>query len=140
MNGPCRRGDDEWMKRAMTSFPVPDSPCRHVVTSVAATRAARSMPSDHALDVPTRRNACREFRPRVKLLPNSFAIMTASVARTAQSRLEPTLALVLSRSVNEFVGARDNLRRKEMFETGYVAILSRCDERFQETLLLGRAR
>src|SRR5262249_5559530 len=45
-----------------------------------------------------------------------------------------------SRSVNEFVEARDNVRGKEMFETGDVAGLSRCDERFQETLLLGRTR
>ena len=29
------------MNRAMTSLPVPDSPCRHVVASVAATWVAR---------------------------------------------------------------------------------------------------
>src|SRR5262249_29766475 len=127
------------MKRAMTSFPVPDSPCRHVVTSVAATRAARSMTSDHALDVPTRRNADRGFRPGVKLFASSVALMTASVARTAAKPIGAHIgALVLLRSVNEFVRARDNLRRKEMFETSDVAILSRCDERFHETLLLGR--
>jgi hypothetical protein len=36
----------------MTSLPVPDSPCRHVVTSVPATRVARLTTSLHAADVP----------------------------------------------------------------------------------------
>src|SRR5262245_7256412 len=140
MNGPDLRGDDEWMKRATTSFPVPDSPCRHVVTSVAATRAARSMTSDHAWDVPTRRNAERGSRPDMKLFASSVALITASKTHTAQVRLEASHMLPPSRSVNEFVGARGTLRRKEMFETTDVAILSRCDERFQETLFIGRTR
>src|SRR5215470_10238038 len=101
MNGPCLRGDDEWMKRAMTSFPVPDSPCRHVVTSVGATRAARSMTSDHALDVPTRRNADRGSRLEMKLFASNVALMTASKTHTAQIRSEAISTLAPSRGVNE---------------------------------------
>src|SRR5262245_10450903 len=89
-NGPFLRGDAAWMKRAMTSFPVPDSPCRQVVTSVTATRAARSMTSDHALDLPTRQNADRGSRPELKLFASSVALMTSSKAYTAQVRLEAT--------------------------------------------------
>ena len=47
------RGERWWMNRAMTSLPVPDSPCRHVVASVAATCVARLITSRHAGDVPT---------------------------------------------------------------------------------------
>ena len=47
------------MNRAMTSLPVPDSPCRHVVASVAATCVARLMTSRHACDVPMGASICR---------------------------------------------------------------------------------
>src|SRR6185503_20124036 len=53
MNGPRHRGDSWWMNRAMTSLPVPDSPCRHVVASVAATCVARLMTSRQVSDMPT---------------------------------------------------------------------------------------
>ena len=53
MNGPRHRGERWWMNRAMTSLPVPDSPCRHVVASVAATCVARRMTSRQASERPT---------------------------------------------------------------------------------------
>src|SRR5215471_11468436 len=127
MNGPCRRGDDAWMKRATTSLPVPVSPCRHVVTSVAATRAARSTTSHHTLDVPTRWDADRWPRGDRKLFVSTVALMTAS-------------NMPDSRSANEFIRGGDDGRRKEIFETRDVAILSGCDEGLEETLVLGRTR
>src|SRR5262245_7788292 len=48
------------MNRATTSLPVPDSPWRQVVASVAATRAARLSTCCHATDVP---NTCSDMRP-----------------------------------------------------------------------------
>src|SRR5262245_53508437 len=45
-----------------------------------------------------------------------------------------------SRSVNEFAGVRDSVRRKESFETDDVAVLRRCDERFKESPQLSRTR
>src|SRR5262245_56653254 len=53
MKGPRHRGERWWMNRATTSLPVPDSPCRQVVASVAATRVARLITSAHACDAPT---------------------------------------------------------------------------------------
>jgi hypothetical protein len=53
--GPRRRGDRWWMNRAMTSLPVPDSPCRHVVASVAATCVARADDVTPGRRVPTGR-------------------------------------------------------------------------------------
>src|SRR5712671_4049319 len=49
-NGPRRRGEARWMNRPTTSFPTPDSPCRHVVVSVAATWIAFLSTSHHAAD------------------------------------------------------------------------------------------
>src|SRR5262249_28714696 len=83
MNGPFLRGDDAWMKRARISFPVPDSPCRHVVTSVAATRAARLTASHHGLDVPTRRIAHRGPGSELKSLASTVAVITTSIAHGA---------------------------------------------------------
>ncbi len=45
------------MNRTTTSFPVADSPCRHVVVSVAATRIAFFRRSRQAGDCPTARPA-----------------------------------------------------------------------------------
>src|SRR3984893_10894618 len=52
-NGPRRRGEARGMSRATTSFPTPDSPCRHVVVSVAATWIALLSTSRQAGDWPT---------------------------------------------------------------------------------------
>src|ERR1700730_14710302 len=64
-NGPRRRGEARWMNRATTSFPTPDSPCRHVVVSVAATWIALLSTSHQAGDWPTglpvRRTSSRSF-------------------------------------------------------------------------------
>src|SRR5215468_3521622 len=45
-----------------------------------------------------------------------------------------------SGSVYEFVRAPNDVRRKQIFETGEVTVVSRCDERSKQTPELGRAR
>src|SRR5262245_25149632 len=103
MKGPCLRGDEAWMKRATTSFPVPDSPCRHVVTSVAATRAARSRTWHHAFDVPTIGIGDRGSRIVLKLFANTVALMTAPIAHPTPVVRWPYHTLPASSSAHEFV-------------------------------------
>src|ERR1700676_3670525 len=55
-NGPRLRIDARCTKRAMPSFPVPDSPVSRTVASVGATSAARFITSFHASDAPTARS------------------------------------------------------------------------------------
>src|SRR5437879_2716764 len=75
-----------------------------------------------------------------KLFASTVALMTPSKAHTAQIRSVAKSTLPPSRSVHEFVGARDDVRRKEIFETGDVTVVCRCDERAKQTLEFGRTR
>ena len=43
-----------------------------------------------------------------------------------------------SGNAHQVDGGADNLRREEFLEAGYVAILSCCEERFNQTLLVAR--
>ena len=52
-NGWALRRLPAWMARATSSLPVPDSPVRSTVASVAATRTARSSTSRRAGERPT---------------------------------------------------------------------------------------
>ena len=52
-NGPARRAEARWMKRATTSLPVPDSPRSRAVVLVEATCVACLSASRHAVEPPT---------------------------------------------------------------------------------------
>src|SRR5262249_15968325 len=136
MNGPFLRGDDAWMKRARISFPVPDSPCRHVVTSVAATRAARLTASHHPLDLPTGSLAHRGSGSALKS-PASTVITTSRAHGARTQSMAPSRGAGSS-GAQQLVRGGGDVRGKETFETGEVAILGGDDERFEQTLPLGR--
>ena len=69
MKGPSARSEQSCTKRAMTSLPVPDSPCSKTVASVGATFETRDRTSEIASLTPTnRRSRCLRWRCAVVFL------------------------------------------------------------------------